>query len=75
MTGFLPKIVASDPVHGRNAVEARLYALITQMKSLPWRSATMVGNAVDTMSYVTRALVSLPTEGDQRWQNVPRRGR
>jgi hypothetical protein len=52
MTGFLPKIVASEPVHGRNAVAARLYALITQIKSLPCRSATMVGNAVDTMSYV-----------------------
>ena len=52
MTGFLPKIVASEPVHGRNAVAARLYALMTQIKSLPCRSATMVGNAVDTMSYV-----------------------
>jgi len=51
MTGFLPKIVASEPVHGRNAVAARLYELITQIKSLPWRSATMVGSAVDTMSY------------------------
>ena len=60
MTGFLPKIVAREPVHGRNAVAARLYELMTQIKSLPCRSATMVGNAVDTMSYVEarRALVS-----------------
>ena len=52
MTGFLPNIVASEPVHGRKAVAARLYELMTQIKSFPCKSETMVGNAVDTMSYV-----------------------
>ena len=59
MTGFLPKIVASEPVHGRKAVAARLYELMTHIKSFPCKSETMVGNAVDTMSYVEEYISEL----------------
>ena len=49
MTGLRPKMSASEPLKGRNAVLERAYAEPTQEKSsLPLRSAVIVGSAVLT---------------------------
>ena len=46
-TGFRPKADTKFPIRGRTAVDAMVYALPAQMKSVPFRCCTMVGRAVE----------------------------
>ena len=50
-TGFLPNADARLPMKGRTAVEAIVYALRAQTKSVPWSSPTIVGKAVEIADY------------------------
>ena len=50
-TGFLPNAEARLPMKGRTAVDAIVYALPAQTKSVPWSSPTIVGNAVEIADY------------------------
>lgn len=47
-TGFLPNTDTRPPTVGRIAVDAIVYALPAQMKSVPCKCSTIVGRAVDT---------------------------
>ena len=55
-TGLRPKVEARSPTNGTTAVEEMVYALPAHMKSFPWSSPTMVGNAVDTADCRVRPL-------------------
>ncbi len=46
-TGLRPNADTRFPMSGRTAVDAMVYALPAQMKSIPCRSWTMVGSAVE----------------------------
>ena len=48
ITGRLPNIWANPPDSGKKAVEERAYEVPTQTNSVPWRSLTIVGRAVET---------------------------
>ncbi len=53
---------AKSPPRGINAVQARAYAEAAQMKSEPWRSSMMVGNAVATQvcdSEIVRSIMMI----------------
>lgn len=66
-TGFRPNADTRFPMSGRTAVEAMVYALPAQMKSIPCRSSTMVGRAVDIAVCGGRAHYELwPRKGKWR---------
>ena len=46
--GLRPRIETRSPTMGTIAVEAIVYALPAQIKSVPFKWLTMVGRAVDT---------------------------
>ena len=53
-TGLRPNPDTRSPTRGITAVDAMVYALPGQMKSVPWRWSTIVGRAVDTAIYIHR---------------------
>ena len=53
-TGFLPNADARLPMKGRIAVDAMVYALPAHTKSVPCKSLTIVGKAVEIAVYKTR---------------------
>lgn len=73
MTTLLPKMLLSPPEAGMKAADAREYALPIQMKSVPWRSSTMVGNAVPTLvssRALRKSAVDVPTRNRSRYSDM-----
>ena len=66
-TGFRPNPETRSPTSGMTAVDAMVYALPGQIKSVPCRWSTMVGSAVDTAIYTPELMTNMTSNMEERY--------